>query len=197
MPIAAVSAWAATSFLAADMATRRRKATRYLTTSAVLAALGVIFLALGAFVEVLDLTMAAVASLTVVFAVIELKGKYPLLVYLVTSVLALLLLPSKTPALVYFLFAGYYPILKAVLEGHLSRAVSWLLKMLAFLAAAVAIVLVSVKVFALYAVEWQAWYILLLLPLGAVFAVYDVALSRLITAYMLRLRGRFRFLREE
>ena len=179
------------------MAKRRRKATRYLTASAVLAALGVIFLALGAFVEVLDLTMAAVASLTVVFAVIELKGKYPLLVYLVTSVLAILLLPSKTPALVYLLFAGYYPIVKALLEGYFSRALSWVLKMLIFNAAAVAIVLVSVKVFLLYSVEWQAWYIVLLLPLSAVFAVYDVALTRLITAYMVRLRGRFRFLRDE
>ena len=197
MLIAAVSVWAATLSLAADMATRRRKATRYLTTSAVLAALGVIFLAFGAFVEVLDLTMAAVASLTVVFAVIELRGKYPLLVYLVTSVLALLLLPSKTPALVYLLFAGYYPILKVLLEGYLSRAASWLLKILAFNVAAVAIVLVSVKVLMLYTIEWQAWYILLLLPLNAVFAVYDVALTRLITAYMLRLRGRFRFLRED
>jgi len=157
----------------------------------------VIFLAFGAFVEVLDLTMAAVASLTVVFAVIELKGKYPLLIYLVTSVLALLLLPSKTPALVYLLFAGYYPILKVLLEGYLSRAASWLLKILAFNVAAVVIVLVSVKVLMLYTVEWKAWYILLLLPLNAVFAVYDVALTRLITAYMLRLRGRFRFLRED
>ena len=156
-----------------------------------------IFLAFGAFVEVLDLTMAAVASLTVVFAVIELKGKYPLLIYLVTSVLALLLLPSKTPALVYLLFAGYYPILKVLLEGYLSRAASWLLKILAFNVAAVVIVLVSVKVLMLYTVEWKAWYILLLLPLNAVFAVYDVALTRLITAYMLRLRGRFRFLRED
>ncbi|MBE6603642.1 MAG: hypothetical protein E7636_04845 [Ruminococcaceae bacterium] len=197
MLIAAVSAWAAILSPAADMATRRRKATRYLTTSAVLAALGVIFLAFGAFVEVLDLTMAAVASLTVVFAVIELKGKYPLLIYLVTSVLALLLLPSKTPALVYLLFAGYYPILKVLLEGYLSRAASWLLKILAFNVAAVVIVLVSVKVLMLYTVEWKAWYILLLLPLNAVFAVYDVALTRLITAYMLRLRGRFRFLRED
>ncbi|MBR2010829.1 MAG: hypothetical protein IKA06_03680 [Clostridia bacterium] len=179
------------------MATRRRKATRYLTLSAVLAALGVILLALGALVEVLDLTMAAIASFTVVFAVIELKGKYPLLVYLVTSVLALLLLPSKTPALVYLLFAGYYPILKALLEGYFSRALSWLLKILAFNVAAAVTVLVSVKVFVLYAVEWRAWYIVLLLPLTAVFVIYDVALSRLITAYMVRLRGRFRFLKDE
>lgn len=179
------------------MATRRKKATRYLTISAVLAALGVIFLALGALVEVLDLTMAAIASLTVVFAVIELKGKYPLLIYFVTSVLALLLLPGKTPALMYLLFAGYYPILKALLEGYFSRALSWLLKILAFNVAAVAIVLVSVKVLVLYTVEWQTWYIVLLLPLSAVFAIYDVALSRLITAYMVRLRGRFRFLKDE
>ena len=179
------------------MANRRRKATRYLTASAVLAALGVVFLALGALVEVLDLTMAVIASLTVVFAVIELRGKYPILVYLVTAVLALLLLPSKTPALVYALFAGYYPILKAVFEGRFSRTVAWIFKILVFCTAAVLTVLVSVRLLMLYEVAFKTWYIALLLPLAGVFVLYDVALTRLITVYLVRLRGRFRFLGDE
>ena len=168
-----------------------------LTVAATLAALGVIFLTLGAFVEVLDLSMAAIASLTVVFAVIELKGKYPLLVYLVTSVLALLLLPSKTPALFYACFAGYYPILKAMFEGHFSRPVTWLLKLLSFCAATALIVFVGVKLLFPAGLVWQAWYIALLVPLGLVFVLYDVALTRLITFYMVRLRGRFGFLHGE
>ena len=116
---------------------RETKATRRLAVSAVLAALGVVLLLLGSLVQVLDLSMAAIASLLVVFAVIEIGGKYPILIYLVTSVLSLLLLPVKTAALIYFVFAGYYPILKAVLEGRLAKPLAWCLK-IAICCAAVA-----------------------------------------------------------
>ena len=54
-----------------------RARTRRMATAAVLSALGVVFLGVGALLEVLDLTMAAVASVCVVFAVIELRGGYP------------------------------------------------------------------------------------------------------------------------
>ena len=162
-----------------------------------MAALGVVLLTLGAFVEVLDLSMAAIASLTVVFAVIELRGKYPYLVYLTTATLSLLLLPSKTPALLYALFAGYYPMLKAVLEKRFSRPVSWLFKILVFNAALALIVLGSVKLLWLGELVWQPWYVLVF-PLGtAVFCLYDVALTRLITVYLWRWRGRFRFLNDD
>ncbi len=156
-----------------------------------------VFLTLGAFVEVLDLSMAAIASLTVIFAVIELKGKYPYLVYLTTAVLSLLLLPSKTPALLYALFAGYYPILKALFEGHFSRPVAWLFKILTFNAALALIVFVSVKLLVLYELTWQAWYWALPVACTAVFVLYDVALTRLITAYLMRWRKRFRFLQDD
>ncbi len=164
-----------------------------LATAAVLAALGVVFLTLGAFIEVLDLSMAAIASLTVVFAVIELKGKYPYLVYLVTSVLSLLLLPSKTPALLYALFAGYYPILKACLEGRFSRTASWLIKILSFNAAFALLALVSVKLLTVYEIAWQWWYVVLFVLATAIFLLYDIALTRLITVYLMRWRRRFRF----
>lgn len=175
------------------MAMRRKKSTVRLAAAAVLAALGVVLLTLGAFIEVLDLSMAAIASLTVVFAVIELKGKYPYLVYLVTSVLSLLLLPSKTPALLYALFAGYYPILKACLEGRFSRTASWLIKILVCNAAFALVALVSVKLLTLYEISWQHWYWAIPVIATAVFVLYDIALTRLITAYLVRWRRRFRF----
>lgn len=175
------------------MATRRKSSTRRLAAAAVLAALGVVLLTVGAFISVLDLSMAAIASLTVVFAVIELKGKYPFLIYLVTSVLSLLLLPSKTPALLFAAFAGYYPILKAYLEGRFSRTVSWLLKGLAFVAAFALFGFLSVKVLTLYELTWQAWYVAVLAAAVAVFVLYDIALTRLITAYLFRWRRRLRF----
>ena len=89
------------------MRERIQKRTKYLTVSAMLSALGVVLLGIGALVEVLDVTTAIAASFLIIYAVIELGGVYPWLIWLVTSSLALILLPQKTPALFYALFAGF------------------------------------------------------------------------------------------
>lgn len=168
-----------------------KKTTRRLAVSAVLAALGVVLLLLGSLVQVLDLSMAAIASLLVVFAVIEIGGKYPMLIYAVTSVLSLLLLPVKTAALIYFVFAGYYPILKAALEGRLTKPVAWTFKAVIFCAAVAIGLLAAGKLF-LMDLSWlfaNWWFLLCLLP---VFVLYDVALTRLISAYLNKWRARLR-----
>ena len=176
------------------MATNGMRKTRRLTTAAVLSALGVILLSLGAFVEVLDLSMAVLASLCVIFAVIELGGSYPYLVYAVISLLSLILLPHKTPALAFALFAGYYPILKAALERRLSRWVGFACKLALFLAVLAAVTLISLRLFTLdlsvpRRLLW--WLFPLAIPF---FAIYDLALTRLITFYVRRLRKKFKFL---
>ena len=163
--------------------------------AAVASALGVILLSIGALLQVLDLSMAALASLTVVFGVIELRGKYPYLIYAVTAVLSMLLVPVKTAPLVYLLFAGYYPILKALLERYLPRAASLLAKVLIFNLALFLAAFLSVKLFMTeLPAEWLArWWLLFLLT--PVFLLYDLALTRLITAYLFKWRARLRFLR--
>lgn len=168
-----------------------KKTTRRLTVSAILAALGVVLLMLGSLVQVLDLSMAAIASLLAVFAVIEIGGKYPFLIYAVTSVLSLLLLPVKTAALIYFVFAGYYPILKAVLEGRLSKPVAWVCKAVIFCAAVAVGLLAAGKLF-MMDLSWifaNWWFLVCLLP---IFVLYDVALTRLISAYLCKWRSRLR-----
>ena len=163
--------------------------------AAVLCALGVIVLALGALVQVLDLSMAVIASLLVVLAVIELGGAYPYLVYAVTAILAMLLIPVKTAPLVYLCFAGYYPIVKAKLERHVRGVLCRLCKIVIFYAALVPLALIAVKILLipLPTAPWLYWLPALLAP---VFVLYDVALTRLITAYLRRWRDRFTFLRK-
>ena len=172
---------------------RKIKGTRALTVSAVLCALGVILLALGALLQVLDITMAALASFLVIFAVIELGGKYPFLIYAVTALLSMLLVPYKTAPLMYLCFAGYYPLLKAALEGHLPKIWEWVLKILAFNAALALTVFLAVKIFVAFTVP-AVWYYYLLPVCSVVFVIYDIALTRVITAYLTRWRQRFRFL---
>lgn len=171
---------------------KKIKGTRALVVAAVLAALGVICLALGSLVQVLDLSMAVIASLFVVFAVIELGDKYAWLVYAVTAILSVLLIPAKTAPLVYLCFAGFYPIIKAKLEGRMARVLSWILKIVLFNAMLALAVFLLLKVFLISVPSpHYYWFLLLLTP---VFLLYDVALTRLVTFYLFKIRDRFRFL---
>ena len=172
---------------------RKIKGTRALTVSAILCALGVILLALGSLLQILDITMAALASFLVIFAVIEMGGKYPFLIYAVTALLSMLLVPYKTAPLMYLCFAGYYPLLKATLEGHLPKLWAWVLKIVVFNAALALTLFLAIKMFSAFTVP-EVWYYYLLPVCSVVFVIYDIALTRVITAYLLRWRQRFRFL---
>lgn len=173
------------------MRTESGRTTRRLAVSAMLAALSVVLLWIGSLVEVLDLSAAAIASMLVVFAVIEMSYRYGMLVFAVAAVLSLLLLPVKTPALIYAAFAGYYPVLKALLEGRLPRPIALCLKVLVFCAGVALALFVGGKVL-LMDLTWlwaNWWYLLLTVP---VFLLYDFALTRLISAYLQKWRARLR-----
>ena len=166
--------------------------TRRLTACALLCALNVVFLYLGALFEVLDLSMAVVASFTGVFAVIELGRAAPWMIFAVTGILSGLLLPMpKTPALLYVLFTGYYPILKAYIE-RLPRLLSLILKLIIFNAALTVLIYATMYVFT--GGERAAWVDAVIYVVGNfTFLVYDLAMTRLISIYLRVWRKRFRF----
>ena len=171
-----------------------KKATRRLAVSALLAALGVVLLLLGSLVQVLDLSMAAIASLLAVFAVIEIGGKYPMLIYAVTSVLSLLLLPVKTAALVYFAFAGYYPVVKAFIEKIKNRVIGTVLKLL-FFNLMLTLFLIFVRLFVPTFEIFPELELGKVLPYAIAFGVgnltfvlYDVLLTKVIVLYIFRIR---------
>ena len=158
-----------------------------------LCALGVVLLSLGSLIEVLDLSTAVIASMLCIYAVIEMGKGYPWMIWLVTSILSLILLPLKTPALFYAFFAGFYPILKEKLE-KLSRPISILLKLVVF-HASLALIFLVLKLFLPAMLEtYGMWWMPLVLYglLLVCFVVYDIALTRLITFYLLRFRKYFR-----
>ena len=169
----------------------RKERTKRLTTCAMLAALSVILLLLGSFVEVVDISMAVVASLLCVFAVIEYGGSAPWLVYGVTSILSLLLLPQKTPAIMYLLFFGYYPILKEKLEKR-PKALSWILKEVVFNAALILMTVLSAFLLFSSQTDLSLLYVAFFVVAEIAFPIYDIALTRLISLYLFRLRKRFR-----
>lgn len=167
---------------------RTKLQTKRLALSAILASLGVVILYLGSIIEVLDLSMAAIASLLTVLAVIEMGGAYPYLIYGVTAVLSFLLLPNKFPAVLYLLFAGIYPMLKARFE-RLHYIVAWVLKISCFGTALLLVITVSNYV--LHLPDTGLGFSLGVFALGTLtFVIYDIALSRLITFYLVKLRSR-------
>ena len=158
-----------------------------------LCALGVILLALGSLVQVLDISMAVIASVFVIFAVIELGGKYPYLIYAVTALLSMLLVPYKSAPLFYLCFMGYYPIIKARVEERVkSRVWEWVIKLAVFCVALAVAVLVAVKLLALF--EIPALYYAVLALAVPVFVLYDIALTRLVSMYCVKWHHLFRFL---
>ncbi len=165
-----------------------------LALCAMLSAVGVVLLYAGALIDVLDISMAVIASLVCVIAVIEYGGSAPWLIYGVTSVLSLLLLPNKTPAAFYVLFFGFYPILKEKLE-KLPRIISWVLKELTFNACFIILALLSIFVLGLAdnTLLGPVTIIITIILSEAVFVLYDIALTRLLTFYIVKLRSRFKF----
>lgn len=171
------------------MSAKRKHQTKLLTVSAMLSALGVVVLALGSVFQTLDLTTAALAAFFCIYAVIEMGGAYPWMIWGVTSFLSLLLLPQKSPA-VFFLFIGCYPILKEKLE-RLPRALCWVLKLVIFHAMA-GLFLLTMRIF--FPDELMlsiSWLLLASYAIAVVtFVVYDYALSKVITLYLIRFRDR-------
>ena len=171
------------------------KRTKKLTLTALLAALGTVLLTLGSFVEVLDLSMAAIVSCFAVFLRIELGGAYPYLFWAVTATASLLLVPSGGAGLLFALL-GLYPIFKAVLE-RLSPVWEWVCKISLACAILTLFVLLAKFVFLLPDAILSGWLLPVFLAVAlTAFVLYDVALSRLIVYYGLRLRPRIaRFLK--
>ena len=164
--------------------------TRKLAVAAMLCALGVVFLYVGSVIEVLDLTMVAIASLFVFFSVIEMGGSYPYLIYLVTAVLSLLLLPSKFAAGTYLLFGGIYPVLKNMFE-KLHHVVAWVLKLSYF--NTILSILLAASLYLFHVEDPDMGFNLLTYGLANVtFVLYDSATSLLVSMYLVKLRKRLR-----
>ena len=171
------------------MINKPKYTTRRITACAACVALGIVIMTLGSIIEVLDLSTAALASMLLVFTVIEIGGFWPWLTFAATGILALLL-PLKTAA-IFYLLAGYYPLVKEKLERIRSRVITWTLKIVGFNAALLLCYIIIKHVLILPdALEGLTW---IAIPLANLtFILYDVALTRIISYYILVLRHKLR-----
>ncbi len=103
---------------------RQRRATRRLVTCALLCALAVVCLGMGALIEVFDLTAAAAAALVLLPILLCYGSRYALLSYVVTAVLGVVLMPQSLAAWMFVGVTGYYPMVKKKLD-RLPRVLGW------------------------------------------------------------------------
>ncbi len=154
--------------------------------AALMSALGVVIMYIGAVVSVLDLTALAVSSLLIYVVVIELGGPYPWLTWLVTGLLGVLILPCKECATMYILLGGAYPIFKSMFE-RLHPVVSWILKFSFFNTSLLLIITVITYILHIPDSKFQFGWLVFAVS-NAVFLLYDIAATKLVTLYIVKLR---------
>ena len=160
-------------------------------------ALGVVFMMLGFFIEALDLTVAALCSILMLFVFIEIGRPYTFLVWICTSLLGALFFTGSLVWVTYFLVFGIYPIIKAYIER--AKRIFWLpLKIVFFNIAAVALIAVSEFVLGIPffgeinmpVFEGKEWIFkaIVYAILNLAFVVYDIFLTLMVRAYFSRIR---------
>ena len=118
------------------------KQTKKITFSAMSIALGVLFMTLGYFIEVFDLTVSALCSVLMVFVFIEIGAPYTFLVWIGTSILGALFFTGSLAWGSYFLVFGIYPILKAYIER--TKRIFWIpIKLIEFIISGAALIALS------------------------------------------------------
>lgn len=183
--------------------TRRSGSTRRIAMCAVLCALAVVMLGLGAIIEVIDITAAAMASLVLLPILLCYGTKYAWLSYAVTGVLGVLLMPQSLGAWMFAGLTGFYPIVKQRLD-RLPRVLGWAVKLL--LLAAVLLLYLGIFYFILLGGEGSlfdaflkgfgeedgtplmAWAVIILSLFT--YILFDLLIDRLLILYYLRWQKR-------
>lgn len=141
----------------------------------------------GTLLEVLDMTAAAAAGIAVGAVLMFAGPSAAWSTYVATAVLALLLLPSRWIAGEYAAFFGLYSLIKWYAEKTGPR-LSVLLKGI-FFASEAALVYAGLRWLGGSLPKPELWYAL---PALAVFAVYDLALTKIFAFLYVKLKRFFR-----
>ena len=157
-----------------------------LTLSAMMTALACAFMLLS-FFPYLTYAIPAIAGLFVMVVVIEINCKWALLSY-IASALVVVFFPEPESKMLYIFFFGFYPIIKAVVERFRKPVLEWILKYLVFNVSLVVVYFAFSKVINFSLEEFGAfgkYGAIILWALGnIVFALYDIAVSRMAMMYI-------------
>ncbi len=162
----------------------------------IVSALSLVLMISVAIVPFLTYALPAVAGVLIVFIVVEIDKKWAFGVFSAVAILAFLLVPDKEVAMMYIAFFGYYPIIKAILESKLPPALGWVVKVVLFNLTMVAAYLILIYIMGVTVDEINEYGMIavpMLLGAGSVaFVAYDIALTRIISLYIIKWRKYFK-----
>lgn len=161
-----------------------------------MAALSIVCMLLTGVVPMADFALPALAGLFLVPIVVDSGYKAAWTAYGAVALLSLMIAPNKECALYYTAFLGFYPIVKSLLECRKGKVFPWVGKILLLNVCAVVILLVAMFVFRFpgYAeLLEEAWWLLAggWIFINAVFIIYDIALTQVISAYLRWFRPKY------
>lgn len=178
------------------MPRRKRPESVRVAVGGVFGALALAMMLLGSVLPAAAIAAPAAAGILIVPVAIELGMKTGWLLYGAIGLLSAVVVPDKEMALLFLFFLGYYPLAKARIERLRGRGRQRAVKFVLFNGAILLLYSLILFVFPLPAVaaEFEGMgraFALALLALGNVtFALYDVAVARVIGLYCARLRPR-------
>ena len=163
---------------------------RKVALAGILTALAVLLLFLGSLFDILDLASAAMGSLVILVAMIELGNGWALGVYAAASVISLLILPHKLPALVFAAFSGYYPVLKKPLNKIKPKFLSYIARIAIFNVFFFVALFMATKLLGeVFEYEYLSYVFAILSNIT--FVIFDFAIERLAIFYAVKIKPKF------
>ena len=156
-------------------------------------ALGTAIMVLGAVIEVLDLSVCAMASMLVVFIYLEVGSYYPWLVWVCTTLATALLFPGSIIWAEYLLVFGIYPLIKVYIE--LLPKWSWLIVKLAYINAVIwSMFFISERLLGIpfFDEGGRTLAIVTYILMNVAFVAYDFFIVVMIRFYQIKIRPRFK-----
>lgn len=172
----------------------QRKRSFRIAFSGLVCSLSLVVLFMTGIIPFATYSLPCIAGFLLVTTMVECGDSWAWLSFAAISFLAMILTPDREAALMYIIFFGYYPMVKKYLEMIPSRLLEWASKLALFIGAIAGGYFAAVHLFGMEylleeANEFGKYSLLVMLVLGVlVFLLYDIALSRLISVYILYLR---------
>lgn len=158
----------------------------------IISALSLALMLMTSILPFLTYALPIVSGALLMLIVIETGKKWAVYVYITVSIISLFVLSDKEAAVVYLMFFGIYPILKAIIEKRFHAAFEYFLKFLIFNSSMILSYAIIVYIFKLPVETMTKTYLIfVLLELNVLFFMYDLMLTKLITAYLKKWRKSF------
>ncbi len=163
----------------------------------IITAIGIFLMFFTGIMPLMTYALPALAGALTIILVIEFGVKWAFMTYFSIGLLSLFLAADKESAVLFVLFLGYYPIIKSFYEKIKLRALEWFLKIASFNLSIIVAYIIIINVFGMNEIlnemnDFGRYTIYVLLGMGNfAFIVYDIALSRAISAYINSLRVKF------